>query len=206
MKDMQQLQSRFVLIFSIVVIASVNLNGQTSTSMPDELNKNRMKEQLKYIEAKTRIYENYRAIREDMFQKITGNVSDTITTMENKISGLKIMVLSLNHTIDSLRTTLDFTKTSLAEMTRTKNSIKVLGLEVNKSAYNSTLWTIIVILILILAMGFLSFKRTISVTLSTKKELQELKSEFEAYRKTTREAREKAAMDHFNELRKLKGG
>jgi len=203
---MQQLQSRFVLIFSIVVIASVNLNGQTSTSMPDELNKNRMKEQMKYIEAKTRIYENYRAIREDMFQKIIRNASDTLTVMENKISGLKIMVSTLNHTIDSLRTTLDFTKTSLAEMTRTKNSIKVLGLEVNKSAYNSTLWTIIVILILILAMGFLSFKRTISVTLSTKKELQELKSEFEAYRKTTREAREKAAMDHFNELRKLKGG
>jgi hypothetical protein len=40
---------------------------------------------------------------------------------------------------------------------------------------------------------------------TTKKEFQDLKVEFEAYRKTSREAREKLTMDHFNEIKKLKG-
>ena len=44
-----------------------------------------MKEQLNYIEEKTRIYENYRAIREDMFQKLKGNISDTLSSANNKI-------------------------------------------------------------------------------------------------------------------------
>ena len=61
-------------------------------------------------------------------------------------------------------------------------------------------------LAVLLGMGFLAFKRNLIQTSETKKELQDLKGEFEAYRKSAREAREKMSMDHFNEIRKLKGG
>jgi hypothetical protein len=201
---MQQSLSRFLLIFAILVLTVLKMNGQTT--MPEELNKSPMKEQLNYLEERTRIYENYRAIREDMFQKLKENISDTLSVTKSKIAELNNIKITLNLKIDSLSSTLDAAKTSLEDMTRTKNSIKVLGFEVNKSIYNSTLWTIIAGLIFILAIGFLFFKRNLTITINTKKELQELKGEFEAYRKTTREAREKAAMDHFNEVRKLKGG
>jgi uncharacterized membrane-anchored protein YhcB (DUF1043 family) len=68
------------------------------------------------------------------------------------------------------------------------------------------MWMIVSGLLAILAIGFLAFKRNLSVTLNTKKELRELKDEFEAYRRTSREAREKTSMDHFKEIQKLKGG
>jgi hypothetical protein len=191
-------------MIAIMAMAVMKINGQTA--MPDELIKNSLKEQLNYIEQRTRIYENYRAIREDMFQKIKGNVSDTLLADKSKIAGLSIMTSSLKHDIDTLNTILETTKIRLEEITRTKNSIRVLGIEVNKLTYNSILWTIVTGLIVILAIGFLIFKRNLSVTLNTKKELRELKDEFEAYRKTSREAREKMSMDHFNELKKLKGG
>jgi uncharacterized membrane-anchored protein YhcB (DUF1043 family) len=67
------------------------------------------------------------------------------------------------------------------------------------------IWTIIAILATLLCIGFLAFKRNITVTSNTKKELKELKAEFEAYRQKTRLEREKVSMDHFNEIRKLKG-
>jgi hypothetical protein len=38
------------------------------------------------------------------------------------------------------------------------------------------------------------------------KDLSDLKNEFEAYRKSAREAREKMSMEHFNEMKRLKGG
>jgi uncharacterized membrane protein (DUF106 family) len=43
------------------------------------------------------------------------------------------------------------------------------------------------------------------VTAHTKKECEELKKEFEAYQKASREAREKMSMTHFNELKRLRG-
>ena len=202
MKEMSKPQFRYLLISSMLFLAFINVKGQTT--MPDVLNKNSMKEQLNYIEEKTRIYENYRAIREDMFQKLKGNISDTLYSANNKIAVLKNTTSALNSTIDSLKTLYATTNTSLEDVTRSKNSIKVLGIEVNKQSYNTVMWTIVAGLIAVLVLGFLVFKRNMAITHNTKKELLDLKNEFEAYRKTTREAREKMSMAHFLELQKLK--
>ena len=201
---MKQLQFRCYLIITVVIITAMKVTGQAV--MPDELIKNPLKEQLKYLEDKTRIYETYRAIREDMFQKIKNNVTDTLSAANRKITGLNKTTSILKHTIDSLSTTLETTKSNLEEMTRTKNSIKVIGLDVNKLTYNKLMWTILVALVAALVMGFLAFKRNLSNIINTKKDFQELKVEFEAYRKTSREARERLTMDHFNEMKRLKGG
>ena len=201
---MKQLQMRGVLILAVMVISVIKVTGQVT--MPDVLLKSSLKDQYNYIEEHTRIYEDYRAIREDMFQKLKRNVSDTLSSINIKIAGLNKTTSALNKTIDTLRTNLSTTQTRLEEMTRTKNSIRVAGIEVNKATYNKMMWTILAGLIAALLVGFLIFKRNLSVLSDTKKEFQELKVEFEAYRKSSREAREKLTMDHFNEIKRLKGG
>lgn len=201
---MKQLQIRCVLILAVVVISVIKVTGQVT--MPDVLLKSSLKEQLNYIEEHTIIYENYRAIREDMFQKIKRNVTDTLSSLNIKIAVLNKTASTLNRTIDTLRTNHSTTQTRLEEMTVTKNSIRVAGIEVNKATYNKIMWTILAGLIAALLVGFLVFKRNLMIMSTTKKEFQELKIEFEGYRKTSREAREKLTMDHFNELKKLKGG
>jgi tetrahydromethanopterin S-methyltransferase subunit B len=200
---MKQLQIRLVLILAVSVISFIKVTSQVI--MPEVLLKSSLKEQYDYISEHTRIYEDYRAIREDMFQKLKGNVSDTLFFLYNKIAGFNKTVSSLNKTIDTLKNHLSLTQTSLEQMTRTKNSIQVAGIEVNKPTYNKIMWTMLAALIAALLIGILAFKRNLSVMSTTKKESQELKTEFEAYRKTSREAREKLTMDHFNELKKLKG-
>ncbi len=201
---MNQLQIRCVLIFAALVIAVMKVTGQAA--MPDILTKNSIKEQLNYLDEHTRIYEDYRAIREDMFQKIKVNVSDSLSAAKSKIAGLNKSTLNLNLTIDSLRKNLETTNTRLEQTTTSKNSISVIGLEINKLTYNKIMWTLLAGLVAVLLIGFLIFKRNLSVIFSTKKEFHELKNEFETYKKTSREAREKLTMDHFNELKKLKGG
>jgi predicted small metal-binding protein len=187
-----------------VVIAVMKVTGQVT--MPEMLLKNSLKEQLNYIEDHTKIFEYYRAIREDMFQKIKGNVSDTLSAINNKVTVLNKKISVLNLTIDSLRTNLESTKARLDESTRTKNSIRVFGMEVNKFIYNRIIFTILLVLIVAMIMGFVIYKRNLFILVSTKEELQDIKVEFEAYRKTCREAREKLIMDHFKEMKKLKGG
>ena len=201
---MKQLQIRCALIITVVVITVMKVTGQAT--MPDVLIKDSIKEQLNYLEEHTRIYDSYRAIREDMFQKLKENVSDTLSKTGDKITRLNKTTLKLNQTIDSLRNNLSSTKSRLDEMTNTKNSIRVIGLEIHKQTYNKVMWTILVGLVAALLIGILLFNRNLSAISNTKKEFQELKNEFEAYRKTSREAREKLTMDHFNEIRRLKGG
>jgi tetrahydromethanopterin S-methyltransferase subunit B len=192
------------MILAVVVISVIKVTGQVT--MPDVLQKSSLKEQLNYIEEHTIIYENYRAIREDMFQKIKRNVTDTLSSLNIKIAGLNKTASALNRTIDTLRTNLSTTQTQLEEMTVTKNSIRVAGIEANKATYNKIMWTILAGLVATLLVGLLVLRRNLSVMSDTKREFQELKTEFEAYRKTSREAREKLTMDHFNEVKRLKGG
>jgi hypothetical protein len=200
---MKQLLIRRVLIITVLIIAVMKAEGQTA--MPDVLFKNSLKEQMNYLDEHTKIYETYRAIREDMFQKLKTNVSDTMSAVKNKIAGLYLTRSVLTMKIDSLTKYLATTNTSLDEITKSKNSISVIGLEINKSTYNKVMWTILAGLLAALVLGFLAFKRNMMVLSDTKKEFQDLKDEFEAYRKTSREAREKMTMAHFLELKKLKG-
>jgi hypothetical protein len=204
MKKISTAGVRYVLIPVMVLLVTSKGTGQTT--MPDELIKNTLKEQMKYIEERTRIYQEYRAIREDIFQKIKRNALDSLSSAKMEIAELKNLKIKLNYTIDSVNTSLDSTKYQLDEITRTKNSIRLFGLEVNKITYNSIMWLLIAGLVTLLVFGFLAFKRNILVTSDTKKELKDLKDEFEAYRKSSREAREKMSMDHFNELKKLRSG
>jgi hypothetical protein len=194
---------KYLLLSAAILVMVSKMSGQSA--MPDELTKNSIKEQINYIEEHTRIYENFRAIREDMFQKVNGNIKDSLAADRKRIAGLDNLISALRNKSDSLMTAFDETNKSLAEVTATKNHIKVLGMQVNKTAYNSVMFTIVAGLVFILAVGFLIFKRNLFTNISTKKELKDLRDEFEAYRQSARIAREKMAMDHFNEIKKLKG-
>lgn len=194
---------RFVLPFALMIMFPFIGAGQTT--MPEMLLKGSLKEQMDYMQDKTRIYEEYRAIREDMFQKIKGNALDSLKAAKTEINGLKNNAGERNLTIDSLNASIETVQANLDQMTKTKNSIRVLGIEVNKTAYNAVMWILIATLAGFLAIGFLAYKRNYSATVNTKKEIEELKREFEAYRKASREAREKMSMAHFNELKKLRG-
>jgi tRNA threonylcarbamoyladenosine modification (KEOPS) complex Cgi121 subunit len=194
---------KFAVIVAIIVFS--NTRGISQTVFPEILLKGTFQEQMNYLEEKTRIYEDYRAIREDMFQRIKNNAIDSLTKAKNKISGFMALTGNLNVRIDSLNSNLNATKMELAETYRTKNAISILGIKMEKTLYNTIMWIIVAGLAFLLVIGFLAFKRNRTITLTTKKELKELREEFEAYRKKTRLDREKMGMDHFKEIQKLKG-
>lgn len=191
------------LVFSVIFFTAINAIGQTS--MPTELSSSTMQEQIKYVEKHTRIYDNFRAIREDIYQKINRNFIDTLMAEKNRVTALNTLTSNLNTKTDSLNALLNTTRIKLEEATTTKNNIRVLGLEIKKGAYNTIMWTIVGGLALLLALGFLVFKRNLVVLLRTEKDLKELKDEFAAYKQTSRLAREKLEMDNFRAIQKLKG-
>ena len=136
--------------------------------MPDILKQGRMSEQLNYIEERTKIYEYYRAIREDMFQQLKRNTLDTLIASNVEVAELKTAKITLNQKIDSLNRFVSETKAKMDEALKTKNNINVLGFDVNKFIYNSVMWIIVASLASILAIGFPYFQTQYSVTKNTK--------------------------------------
>lgn len=194
---------RSVLIL-ITIFNTSNIIYCQST-IPEILENGTLEEQLNYLEERTRIYEDYRAIREDMFQLVKKNSIDSLSSGKNRINSLIARNNNLSSEIDSLNNTLSLTRNDLDEAVRTKNTIRLLGMNLNKFAYNTIMWIITGVLCFLLVSGFLAFRRNISVTTETKKELEDLKNEFEEYRTKSRIEREKMSLDHFNEIKRLKG-
>lgn len=200
---MMKLFLRSVLIL-ITIFNTSNIIYCQST-IPEILENGTLEEQLNYLEERTRIYEDYRAIREDMFQLLKKNSIDSLSSGKSRINSLIARNNNLSSEIDSLNNTLSLTRNDLDEAVRTKNSIRLLGMNLNKFAYNTIMWIITGVLCFLLVSGFLAFRRNISVTTETKKELEDLKNEFEEYRNKSRIEREKMSLDHFNEIKRLKG-
>lgn len=203
MNKTEKFHIRTFLLACLVVPSFVFMNGQSP--MPEVLTKGPIADQLVYIQNRTKIFDNYRAIREDMFQKLMGNVSDTITQAFSKIGMLNSSVRILTEKADSLAVGLEASRTSLQTAVDTKNSISIFGHEVRKHAYNAIMWTLVIVLLAVLFSAIIAARRNIEMSRKSDQALQDLKTEFEAYRKSSREAREKMSMDHFNELKKLRG-
>ncbi len=87
----------------IAVLLAAGTRVYCQNEMPDVFKQEPIPEQLKYLEEHTRIYENYRAVREDMFQKISKNTIDTLTKSTSKINALILHNRVLNNRIDSLK-------------------------------------------------------------------------------------------------------
>lgn len=191
------------LITIMLLLSASTLICQTT--IPEILQKGTLNEQFDYLEERTRIYDNYRAIREDMFQLVKKNSGDSLATAKKSINSYIIQFRDLNSRIDSLDKLLASTRNELSEAIRTKNSIKFLGINVNKHGYNTIMWVITGFLGFLLVSGFVAFRKNISITSKTKKELEDVKDSFEEYKKKTRLEREKISKEHFDEIRKLKG-
>jgi tetrahydromethanopterin S-methyltransferase subunit B len=196
-------QSIFKISLIAVLFLSLSFTSNSQT-VPEDYKKGTISEQLNQLEARTRIYEGYRAIREDIFQLVSANIKDTLATKNKRINNLIAKTAALNSSIDSMNKSLETTKASLEEITQTKNSLSVFGIELNKTVYNSVMWLILSTLVFLLVIGYLKFKINRDATLKAKQELVGLQKEFDDYKQKKRIEHENLTMAHFNEIKKIK--
>ena len=201
-----QVSHKVILLVMIIFLPGIFPPLLAQKKMSAVMDTASMKEQLNYVQKHTKIYDQFRAIREDYFQKIKKNAVDSLNKSKQTIASLKETIGDLNSEVASLKEELAQTKQQLEEVTHTKDSLLFLGIRMKKAAYNVLMWGIIAGLATLLVILFLMYKRSHVVTVHTKKELNELKEEFENYRKSTRERIEKMTISHHKEIQKLREG
>ncbi len=163
-----------------------------------------IKQQFKYVISKSTRYNEYRAVKNEWLYKLQNHISDTISDLKTELNAANHLITSQVQSIDSLSNALGETHASLDQTIKEKNSINIVGIQLNKNLYNIIVWLLISGLAFGLVLLFFIYKHSLVVTVRTKHELLETKEEFETHRQRTREREEKMARRHLDEILKYK--
>ncbi len=196
---------RIKLIFILTIIFNLSLFSQDQIRTPEIMSTGTLSDQLDYIQNRTSIYNNYRAIREDIFLGLKKNTIDTLTYLNNKLSEQRLEISTAKKEQDSLINILQKTREDLEYAVKNRDNMKFFGLSMHKVLYSTIVWLIIIGLSVLLIFTLLFFLRNRSLMVDSQNELSSVQEEFENYRKTSREKIEKLVIDHFHEIKRLKG-
>lgn len=192
-----------ILLFSGLFVSNIQaLNAQSGAlAIQDSA---LLEDQLDYIHENTRVYNDYRAIRNDVFLKLKRNVKDTLSANRLETENLNSRLREQEFQIETLNTDLTRTKNEKDEAVRNRDSLSFLGIQMKKGFYNTIMWFIILGLAVVTVIMIMLYNRAHLVTKEVKEELQSTQEEFELYRKSSREKYEKLVVSHHGEIMKLK--
>jgi hypothetical protein len=196
----------FQIFIVSLFLASISIGSSGQTPPTEVLQNGTLLEQLDFIQNRTIIYDNFRAIREDMFQTIKRNSLDSLQNAKSNLQSMSVQMNSRKREIDSLTTLLTSSRNELNQAVENRDNIVFLGIAMNKMSYNLFVWVAIGSLSVLLILGMLLYSRNRNVTVQALNEVEDLKRDFDEYKITSREKREKLVMEHFQEIKKLKDG
>jgi len=130
-------------------------------------------------------WRGYYSLSEPQLNQFYKAISDTIAELKKEVieneSQVKVMLDELNSNIKET----EEIQSKLTRSIQLENSISVLGVDVNRSVYSFSMYILIIGVLLISGLLFLLYKRSNRITQRTKKDLEELKEEFELHKKNS---------------------
>jgi hypothetical protein len=192
-----------VILFIVAIIHNVTIEAQSNTEKPS-LDQSNIENQFNYVYQQSSDFEDYKMVKRWWITRLKQHVLDSLKQVEDRLADSRNMVNSKTKEIDSLNNLLSASNTNLATALKEKNTLRFLGISMEKAAYNSIVWTIIVGLSISFVLILLLYRRGHSITKQTKDDLTELKNEFETFRKRALEREEGIVRKYHNELMQYK--
>ncbi len=192
-----------ILILGIILLINWTVKAQTSTTSVS-LNNSPIEGQFQYVYEKSFDYEEYKMVKRWYLTHLKSHVLDTLNMKQNQIIKARNQIALRNDRIDSLMTIINETNVKLDNAIKEKDSFTLLGIPMQKAGYNSLVWSVIAVLTSALLLFILLYKRSFHVISQTKSDLDEIRLEFEAFRKRALEREEGIVRKYHNELMKYK--
>lgn len=127
-------------------------------------------------------FKGYKVVDTEELTTLQELTSNRITELKEEIASSKEAYKAQEAKIEELQAQLANLQGQLTEVTAQKDEISFLGMSLSKATYNTTMWSLVGILILALALFVVRFKRSHVHTKEARKNLAELEKEFDAYR------------------------
>ncbi|WP_111708626.1 coiled-coil domain-containing protein [Lutibacter citreus] len=149
-------------------------------------------------------YQDYKVIKLNSLLKLKGNINDSLVASKKEILSSANTINSQLKTIDSLNISLADSKNEITTLNSKIESISLLGIQVEKDLFKTIMFSIIGVLILLLALFISKFKSSNTVTKQSQKDFKELEVEYDDHRRKALEREQKAMRKLQDELNKQK--
>lgn len=170
-----------------------------------QVRKNTLNEQMTEAFDKSNSYQEYKVIKKTQLATLKRNILDSVSALEKSINSQQSELAQQKRAIDSLRENLENTQLNLANSKEKEDGIRFLGILTSKTTYNAIMWSIV--LILLLAGGFLFYRflNSHKITNAAELKMAEMEIELEDYRRNSLEREQKLRrklQDEINKNRK----
>ena len=179
-----KLKQLLLTTISILLFSSLwyDISSQEINEKPG-LGRGSIESQFNYVIYRSEKAEDYKMVKAWWLYKLKSEVLDTLKEFRKYFQDTLSFLSTKETEVDSLLTVLSTAENKLTNANNEKNSIKLLGIKMDKTVYNSIMWLTIIILAVFLVIFISLYKKSNAVTSGTISELNTIKNEYEDHRK-----------------------
>lgn len=187
--------SWFVICFFAVTSIMAQENKVSTTSIGNQFNT---------ILEKSESYRDLKIVKKQWIQNLKQDVLTSFSKIENDLTNSKTILNQKTSEIVLLKEKLNKTNAVLSTYTNSGPSITFLGIDFNKSFFNSLLSIILLGSLASVVFFFLQFKKMNVATKHSKSVLNDLEEEYQEYKRKAIEREQKVSRQLQDELNKQK--
>jgi len=203
---MKALKIILTIIVLFTSVTSFSQNPKKQALIKKSLSNDNIENQLKVLIGKSPTYQNMHNIRFQFMNKFKANFIDSLKAFDTKykLANEKIEIQKIE--IDQLNKKIESINTNLSSVTEEKDNIDVFGIRTTKTAYNTTLWSIIAGLLITTLLFLFKFNSSNKQTKETKTSFKEIEDEFDIHKKKSLEREQvlrRKLQDEINKQRNV---
>ncbi|CAM3053464.1 hypothetical protein [Flavobacterium frigoris] len=190
---------------TITVIALLLFTTNIFSQTPNKIvNLATVEGQFQNLIDKSNSFQDYKVIKKTSILKLQSNVLDSLKVSKNKVLANVAFLNSQKRVIDNLQAKSTASETVVSNLRSQKDSISLLGIQLEKTFFKTLFFLIVIGLIATLVFFIFKFKQSNIITVESKLALQQSEKEFEIYKEKALEREQKAMRRLQDELNKKK--
>lgn len=193
---------KIIIPLSLLILFSFPLYAQDAI----EVQKNTLENQMTEAFEKSNSYQEYKVVKKVQLATLRRNILDSVAAFEKQIVAQKNELDFQDAKIDSLTHSLANIQQRLTESIAKEDGMQILGIQTSKSTYNTVMWGLVVVLLIVGGFLFYRFLNSHKVTNAAELKIAELEIEIEDHRRNSLEREQKLRrklQDEINKNRKV---
>lgn len=176
-----------IITFTLFTIVSYSQSVKTQKIIDTSLKNDAIKTQLDVLVEKSPTFQRFNNIKMVSMKKFKANLADTLALYDKKYEVSNTKISEQAKEINTLKSKIEMINGNLTSVTSEKDSINLFGIQTTKTAYNTTLFSIILGLLVTTLLFLFKFRSSNIQTKKSKNLYEEVSSEFETHKKNSLE-------------------
>ena len=192
------------LIPTLLLLFCISSFAQEENEPKQTLDSGTIENQFDYLIIKSNRYQEYKVVKHAWLERLKKAVNDSLNMVKKELASTKVTLSEKESEIVTLTNSLDTTKKAVDNLIIEKDSILFFGILISKPMYNTTLWSIIAILLVALLFFIFKFNGSNAITTEVQNKFSDLEIEYENHRQRSLEREQQIRRKLQDEINKQK--